>query len=343
MGIKVINPGPFSTIQDGGRKNYESFGVTPCGVMDSYSYRVANYLLENEEDSAVIECTLMGPELEFQSDTLIAITGADFSPKLNGKPVKMWSAISVRSGDTLNFGVSKSGCRSYIGVKGGIRVPLVMGSRSTDVRSGIGGIKGRPLSKGDVIPIEKCFDNRSFSVSLSEKFIPEYKDDIELRVILGPQDDYFTEAGIRSFLDSKYRVTSDSNRMGCRLYGEKIEFLSSGDIVSDAVSLGSIQVSSSGQPMILMADRQTTGGYSKIATVISTDIYKLAQVKPGCRIRFNLIELSDAHFLYRKREADFLKIKRVLEKQRREYSINLKNYRIRVSGRNYEVVLEEIY
>lgn len=305
MSIKVLSPGMLSTVQDGGRKGYAALGFTASGVMDLRSYHLANALVENFTDEAVIEMTVMGGKFLFLESNYIAITGADMKPKLEGQPIKMYETVFVKRGETLSFSTADSGMRTYLAVCGGIDVPIVMGSRSTNLKCKIGGLDGRQLKSGDIIPFLR--GNDEFNKNLFHS-VPKEKFDsneITVRVILGPQDDYFTENGINTFLNTKFCVSNESDRMGCKLSGEKIEYKDSVDIISDGIVFGSIQVPRSGNPIIMLADRQTTGGYAKIATVISVDLPLLAQAKPGTKINFKAINREEAENLLKHEQKEF--------------------------------------
>jgi len=291
--FEAVQPGSLTTVQDKGRFGYQQYGVPVSGAMDGYALMVANLLVGNDEGDACLEITVLGPRLRILVDTLVAATGADLSPALNNNPLPMWEAVKVYSGDTISFGHPKRGCRSYLSVAGGIDVPEVMGSRSTYVKSCLGGLEGRPLRSGDRLRSgETCVEISARK--LPSQYIPEYQSENELRVILGPQDDYFTERGIQTFLHSEYRVSVQADRMGYRLEGLPIEHKAGADIISDGVPFGAVQVPGDGLPIILLADRQTTGGYVKIATVSSIDLCKLAQAKPGDGVRFLQVTKEEA-------------------------------------------------
>lgn len=296
--FKVIQPGLFTTIQDSGRHGYQQYGVPINGALDSFAAEMANYLVGNGPEAAILECTLAGPKLLVLEEALIALTGAAMEVKLNSKPVARWAAVRVRRGDTLELGQAESGCRSYLAVTGGLAVPEVMGSRSCYVGGRIGGLHGRPLQPEDRLPrgIGLISDHGR---KIPERLIPEYPNEIVLRVIPGPQDDYFDE-GLATFFNSTYRVSADANRMGYRLEGpevvQKIGLPQS--IISESSLPGGIQIPPNGQPIILLVE-QTVGGYTKIATVISSDIHLIAQARPGDHIRFQEVDLQAAYGIAR--------------------------------------------
>lgn len=305
MSIKVITPGMLSTIQDGGRKGFAAMGFNASGVMDVRSYHIANALVGNFTDEAVIEMTYLGGSFKFLESNYIAITGADMSPKIDGVPVEMYTTVFVKQDETLTFSAAKSGMRAYIAVRGGIDVPVIMGSRSTNLKCKLGGLDGRPLKAGDIVPCRDVYDEFHKHLIHSVPKEDFGSDEITVRVLLGPQDDYFTEHGIKTFLNSTYTVTNESDRMGCKLSGEKIEYKNTVDIISDGIVFGSIQIPRTGNPIIMLADRQTTGGYAKIATVISVDLPLLAQARPGTKVHFKLIDRQKAERLLKQEQKEF--------------------------------------
>jgi len=305
--FEVVQPGLYTTIQDRGRFGYLQFGIPPCGVVDSFAYKVSNLLVGNGVDEAVLEVTILGPVLDTLENGVIAVTGADLSPQLNDSSLPLWESIPIKRGDKLSFKGPKKGCRAYIGVGGGIDVPLVMGSRSTYVAGKIGGIGGRSLIAGDKIPKGKTYGTPGKRIP--QEFIPTYSNHSSLRVILGPQDDYFSE-GIQTFLGSEFKVSSKADRMGYRLEGPPISHKEGVEksILSEPSVPGGIQIPPDGQPIILLVE-QTVGGYTKIATVISSDIPRVAQAKPGDRIQFERVNLDAAHEVFHQQEQWLFQIK----------------------------------
>lgn len=294
MSITVLNPGLLTTVQDLGRVGYQQFGVSVSGVMDPRSTALANILVGNDQGEAVLECTMMGPHLQFNADNCIAITGGDLGPTLDGAAIPNYKAISVKAGQVLKFTAPRTGCRAFVAFAGGLDIPVVMGSRSTYMKAKMGGLEGRKLQKGDVIQFRapKAQLKNQEDRMLRPEFVP--KPQYTLRVVLGPQDDAFTGQGINTFLSQTYAVTPEFDRMGCRMEGPVIEHKESGDIISDGIAFGAIQVPSSGQPIIMLCDRQTTGGYTKIANVISADFRILAQLKTGDKVRFQRVSVQEA-------------------------------------------------
>ena len=311
--FEVIQPGFLTTVQDLGRYGYQQYGVPVSGAMDNYALRVANLLIGNNEGEACLEITLLGLQLRILEDTAIAITGADLSPMLNKSPLPMWQAMMVNRGDIISFLKPRSGCYSYSAVAGGINVPEVMGSRSTYAKSHLGGFEGRALRAGDRLNVSKAQPGIT-ERRLPSQYVPEYHNRSELRVLLGPQDDYFTEEGIHTFLNSEYTVSTEANRVGYRLHGPRIEHKAEADIISDGIPLGAVQVIGDGSPVILLADRQPTGGYTKIAVVITADIPGIAQAKPGDKVSFVLITEEEAHLSLHEYEQKILTIKGLLQK-----------------------------
>lgn len=295
MSITVLNPGLLTTIQDKGRIGYQQFGVSVSGVMDPRSAAIANILVDNDENEAVLECTMMGPHLQFDEGTCIAITGGNLQPTLDGQPIAMYRAINVAAGQVLRFIAPQTGCRAFIAFSGGLDIPAVMGSKSTYMKAKIGGLDGRKLEKGDVLKLNT--PNKE-PKNLNIRFIaPEFlpRSVHTLRVVMGPQDDMFTSAGVETFLSETYTVTNEFDRMGCRLDGATIAHKSDANIISDGISFGAIQIPGSGTPIIMLADRQTTGGYTKIASVITADFRLLGQLKGGDKVRFQKVSMAHAH------------------------------------------------
>lgn len=313
--FEVIQPGPLTTIQDLGRYGYQQYGVPPSGAMDNYAFRMGNLLVGNEEGAPALEITLFGGRLRVLHNTIIALTGADLAATSNGNPIPMWEAISVCAGDIIAFPRLKSGCRAYLAVSGGIAVPKVMGSASTYTKAGIGGLEGRALQARDILrTIEGTY--MTAGARVPSEYIPIYGSPIELRAILGPQDDYFTEEGIHTFLSSVYVISPQADRMGYRLEGPRIQHRAKADIISDGIPLGAVQVPGDGLPIILLVDRQTTGGYTKIATVISTDIPKLAQAKPGDKVTFQPVTEDEAFRALKEYEQKIQTLARQLQHRR---------------------------
>ena len=282
----VIQPGLFTTVQDEGRWGYQAFGMPVAGVMDRYAYNIVNLLAGNRPSAAVLEMTLQGGHFRFTEDTYFALGGADLQAMLNGIPVQNWSCSFAAAGSELVCGYAATGCRAYLAVRGGLDTQPVLGSRSTYTRAAVGGLEGRALKVGDKLPVGAEFMYEGHSCVLPGRFVPVYKEETEVRVLPGPQEDYFTVDGRKKFFASVYTITTDSDRMGCRLAGEAVAHRGKAEIISDALCQGAVQVPGHGQPIVLLADRQTTGGYPKLGAVIGPDLSLLAQAKPGDKIRF---------------------------------------------------------
>jgi biotin-dependent carboxylase-like uncharacterized protein len=308
--FEVISPGAFTTVQDLGRYGYQKYGVSISGAMDRFALRVANLLAGNDEGEAAVEATIIGPRLKSLGKVRVAITGADLSPEIDGKPAPLWRSFDIPEGGILSFGRAKSGCRAYLAISGGIDLPVVMGSRSIHTRSNLGG-NGRALAKGDVLKVKESGIRyqKSETYQLPVGWVPVYGRQWKVRVVLGPQSDYFTRRGIETFLNSSYEITPHADRMGYRLKGPKIEHKKGPDILTDATPPGSIQVPGDGMPIILFVDGQTTGGYSKIAAVVSVDQDLLAQGRPGDKVRFQRITISEAHRLLAEMEKKIREIR----------------------------------
>jgi biotin-dependent carboxylase-like uncharacterized protein len=295
--LLVEDAGPLTTVQDLGRPGYLRVGIPASGPMDREAFLLANRLIGNPDTAAGLECTLIGPRLAFTDERLVAITGADMAPTVNGAPVPAWQGLRVRAGDVLRLGPARSGVRAYLAIAGGVDTPPVLGSRATYVRGRLGGLEGRALRKGDRLPLGRVGAARPRRVQPER--VPSYGGEPELAVVLGPQDDRFTGAGIAALFEGPYQMRPQNDRMGARLQGPFIEHTRGHDIISDGVALGGIQVIGEGQPIVLLADRQSTGGYTKIGTVCSFDIGRIAQVKPGGRLHFRRVTVAEAHAMLR--------------------------------------------
>lgn len=332
MALEILSAGPMTTIQDLGRQGYAGRGYRRCGACDKYAMRLANLLawnLSGEDNSSVVEFTLSGGRIRFTEGALIALTGADMCPKLDGSPISMYRTVQVHPGQVLELGIVRSGLRSYLAVSGGLDVPNMMGSSSTDTICRIGGLDGGALKAGDWLELgreswlwgdrtraeqvfthlqeknaeflltEDLFWIRTASFryrSMGQELLPV------LRTVAGPQEDAFTAEAMEVLRRSVYRVSADSNRMACRLDGPGLEAEHGYDIISDGIVEGSVQVSANGQPIVMLADHQTTGGYAKIGTVISADIPAIAQRRPGEHIGFLFITPEEANEAYRLEE-----------------------------------------
>ncbi len=335
MTVEVIAGGTLTTLQDLGRFGFAAQGFGSSGACDKHAMRLANALLGNALATAVLECTLLGSTLRFSEASLVAVAGGMPTITLNDEPVSAYRPIPVQAGDVLHIGLIANGLRSYVAFSGGINTPLFMGSRATDLRTGIGGLHGRALTAHDLLPIKSDARSlRRFLHTLPDKltildkmdcfhwmahtlgpfrYIGAQKTAL-VRCVLGPQAAYFTQKGLDTFANSLYEVTVDSNRMACKLRGAKIEAVSGFDIISDGIMEGSVQVSAEGQPLVMLADHQTTGGYAKIATIISVDIPTLAQLRPGDAVAFRYVSSQEALLAIREENAMLCKIKELMSR-----------------------------
>jgi len=302
--IQVLEPGLFTTVQDLGREGFGPFGVSASGAADAVSLRIGNRLVGNAEGAAGLEMTLLGGKFLFPEGAVGALAGSDFGASLGGKPLEMWTAFEARPGQTLRLGPTRSGARCYLCVRGGIAVKLFLGSSSTHILSGLGGNEGRALRKGDVLNIGAA-SGSTRERSLTAQALKNLSPRKVLRVTPGPQSDWFPEPAQQIFYASTFRVAEESNRMGLRLEGAAIPALASGEMISEGVALGAVQVPEGGLPIILFVEQQTTGGYPKIANVISADFHSLGQLRPRDEIRFERVEWETARDLLREQEEFF--------------------------------------
>jgi antagonist of KipI len=309
--FEVIHPGIHTTIQDPGRTGFMKYGTPASGAADRFSSRVANWLVGNPGGAALLEITLFRLELLARNDLVIAITGGDLSPTVNGNPLRMWQAEFIKKGERVLFRARRQGLRAYLAVEGGFQGPLFLGSRSVFAR----GLMGDSLRAGDILEVENPTEKPGSLRSLPPEMIPSFPATDPLRVILGPQEDRFTRRGIETFLSSGYRVSPQSDRMGYRLEGPKIEHLKGADIISEPIPRGAIQVPGDGLPILLLWDAQVSGGYTKIATLISTDLDRLAQVMPGESLHFKAATLEEAHQILRKDKSYWESVRRAIGRQ----------------------------
>ncbi|WP_410983002.1 biotin-dependent carboxyltransferase family protein [Bacillus cereus] len=328
MNVEVLHAGMFTTVQDLGRYYYQQYGIPVGGAMDTAALRMINMLVGNEENEAGLEITMMGPKLLIKKTTLLAIGGANMEPLLNGEPVPLWRPILAKEGSMLCFGKAPLGCRTYVAFAGGIHVARSMGSKSTYVKATIGGIEGRALKKGDLFQIGTP---SNFGASIIRNLIeeerivahwgicnhvlPTYSRNPKIRVLLDFEWNHFKSESLEAFFTQEYKISNYADRMGYRLEGEELKRIEQSDILSSAVTFGTIQVPSGGHPIILMADRQTTGGYPRIGNVISADLPILAQLKPGDYVTFVKASITEATELYIEKEQNMKLLKRVIALQ----------------------------
>lgn len=316
--ISVLQPGLLTTVQDLGRFGYQKFGVVVGGALDRFAARVANAIIGNEENAAVIEFAQRGPELRFERDTLIAWAGADFGAQIDGELLPPDRAVRVRAGETISFGVARSGLRAWLAVAGGIDVPLVLGSRTTYRRGGFGGFEGRPLRAGDALP---CGDASAWAQSYPRNAARVSAWSVRshtlgklaaagvVRAIRGPEWDWFEAEAQRVFFATEWIATKDADRMGVRFAGPALPQRAPREMISEGVADGVVQVPAGGAPIVLLPSRQTVGGYPRIAVVATVDLGRLAQLAPGKAIRFEEITVAEAQGLYLARERDLNRVR----------------------------------
>jgi len=300
--IEILSPGILTSVQDRGRLGYQSLGIAESGAMDTFSFVAANRLIGNPDNSACLEITLLGPKIRFLATTWGSLTGANLSARLNNRTLNVGTAFKAEVGDILAFGPRVYGMRAYLAFEGGIDVPALLGSRSTYVYAGFGGYEGRSLRKDDILSVLKPeVSDGPVLEGLPSDFQIRQTPLSTIRVIIGPHEDRFTSEGFQTFLSSPYVLMSESNRMGYRLKGPRITHRESPVVVSEATPLGAIQVPGEGNPVILLRERGTTGGYAKIGCVITADLDVLAQIFPGEEIYFRSVDLETAHRVDRDR------------------------------------------
>jgi biotin-dependent carboxylase-like uncharacterized protein len=303
MGIDVVKPGLSTTVQDLGRPGYYHLGIAPSGAADQYAARAANLLVGNDEGAAILECTYMGPELRFDEDVTVAVTGAELTPQINGEPRPRWESFSTKAGDVLTFGFITAGARAFIAVSGGIDVPVVMGSRSTYGLGSFGGHQGRALIAGDVLPVGTQYGNKA-GLCVPEALRDDHPKELEIRVMPSVYDHLLTDGARTTFFEADWKLTPVANRTGFRYQGPPLEFnkrkqpFGAGsdptNITDTPYPVGSIQVPGGLEPILLHRDAVTGGGYAVIATVISADMDKVAQSAPNSKTRFVEVDMDQA-------------------------------------------------
>lgn len=336
MSLQVMRPGLQTTVQDIGRAGYQQFGIVVSGAMDQFALRVANILVGNDEGTPGLEMTMLGPTLKWQSSRWIALCGGDLQAKIDGVAVPLWRPVFVRQGSVLTMQYAKHGCRAYLAVAGGIDVPPLMGSGSTYTRGQFGGLAGRALQQGDTV----AFKSSSTTTDLgrphgeaepfytpswftSRYFPPFYSNEPVVRIMLGTEFERFTRQSQHALFHNKFIMSHRSDRMGFYLSGHPLRLKKEckGDMLSSAVTFGTIQVPPAGDPIILMADRQTTGGYPRIGYVATVDLPLLAQLKPTDRVQFIEVSQREAEQLYLQREHDLSMMKAAIQLKRSEVGV----------------------
>jgi len=311
----VLSPGIMSTVQDLGRFGCARYGVAASGALDGFAVRVGNLLVGNAENAAVVETTLMGLRIKALRDAVVAVTGGDLQARKGSEPLAVWRSHLVREGESISFLGSASGLRSYLAVAGGFHAETVMGSRSTNLASGFGGFQGRPLRKGDILAVEPVKDAVRFAGrALTPEWVPGYSSPWRLRVVWGPQDDHFSEEGQRTFVTAAFAVSPDSDRTGIRLKGPVVTRKPGMEesIISEGILSGAIQIPGDGQPIIILGET-ASGGYRKIATVISADLPLLGQITPGDEVAFEAVSMDAAVQALREMEDKIDTVKRSLK------------------------------
>ena len=298
MSIRILNPGLQTTIQDLGRNGYSHYGVSSSGAADDLSFRLGNLIVGNKENLAAIEMTLLGGDYKFDIDANISLTGSKFDAKIEGESLHFYKNIPIQSGQVLSIGQSLQGSRCYLAVRGGIDINDVLSAKTTHLTSKIGGVDGRSLKKDDVLIIgeeQKLLNpiniNEMLDINMSK-----------LLIIKGLQSNYISKSTWKIFLNQEYIVSNLSNRMGIRLEGNSLKLANKNEIITEGVPLGAIQLPSNGYPIISFVEHQTTGGYPKIANVISSELHKVGQLKPGDKFQFELVSLEEAEALRHERE-----------------------------------------
>ncbi len=331
MSIRVESFGLLTTVQDLGRRGFQHLGVSPGGAMDEVSHRMANLLLGNPTHAPTLEITLTGPNLQFETESMITLCGADLSPTIEGQPVPLWRPVMVGAGSLLRFGRPVQGTRCYLAVEGGFLVSSVMGSTSTHLTAGFGGFQGRFLRIGDRLETGPCPGDRYPTLRQRfhqgqrpflglDWFAPwplelDFIRPATLRIIQGPQWSLLTSDSRQSVLETTFKVAPNSDRMGIRMQGPRLSLEQPLEMVSSGVATGTLQLPPDGSLILLMADRQTTGGYPRLGEVASVDLPKAAQLRPGENLRFSTISLEEAQALLLRREARFRDLEKVLADQ----------------------------
>ena len=307
--ITTLEEGFFTTVQDEGRSGYQAYGLPDGGVMDHYASRVANLLVGNSRNAAVIEMTQTGAAFKFDEEQLVAVCGADMQGTVNEIPLINWSSFIVPRRGELKFQAAASGYRTYIAVRGGFNVPWVLGSRSTYCPARIGGFEGRTLQQGDVLHVGSDLETAAGPQLLPLKYIPRYEAHRQLRILLGPQDHLFSPEALQLFFSSTYRVGSQADRMAYALQGPRIPAIGKADIISEAASRGAVQVPANGLPVIMMADHQTTSGFAKLGFIIRADLLFLTQSPPGSTFTFRPCAEGEALDALRRENRQYSEIK----------------------------------
>lgn len=315
--IAVVKPGLLTTVQDLGRPGFQQYGIVVGGALDGFSARTANLILGNDDNAAVLEMAQTGPDLRFDQETLVAWCGADFDARIGNEILLRDRPVRVAAGETISFGFARSGLRAWLAVAGGIDVPVVLGSRSTYRRAGIGGYHGRPLAAGDSLAAGKIGERsqqlletlhrqgrRATSWSVRPQTLGGAVVAGTMRAMVGPEWDWFTAESQQAFFSADWQATREADRMGVRLQGPVLELVKPREMISSAVNTGIVQVPPAGQPIVLMPSRQSVGGYPRLAAVAAVDVGRFTQLRPGDTVRFQKITLAAAHEIHLARERE---------------------------------------
>ena len=319
--IRVLKPGLLTTVQDLGRPGYQQYGIVVGGALDAFAARTINASVGNEDNAAVLEMAQTGPELFFERETMLAWGGADFDATIGGQPLLRDRAVRVQAGETVSFGLARSGVRAWLAVAGGIDVPVVLGSRSTYRRAGIGGYQGRPLLAGDslksgartdwatkILAGLRTSQKRAVAWTVRPGTMGRPAPAGVVRALRGPEWDWFTAEAQRAFFSADWSATKEADRMGVRLAGPVLTRLRTDEMISSSVNAGVIQVPAAGQPIVLLPSRQSVGGYPRLAAVAAVDLGRFTQLRPGDTVRFEEITLATAHEILLARERDFFRV-----------------------------------
>jgi antagonist of KipI len=320
--ISVLKPGLLTTVQDLGRPGYQQYGIAVGGALDAFATRLANLLAGNDDGAAVLELAQTGPELHFAQETLVAWCGADFDARLGAEPLPRNRVIRVAAGETISFGFARSGMRAWLAVAGGIDVPLVLGSRSTYRRAGMGGHEGRPLAAGDnlklgepsawaqqILVAMRTAGRRTTAWKVQPETLGRPAAVGFVRAMRGPEWSWFTPEAQRAFFSADWQATKEADRMGVRLQGTALPLVQPHEMISAPVNAGIVQVPAAGQPIVLLPSRQSVGGYPRLAAVATADLGRFTQLRPGDRVRFEEITLAAAHELCLARERDLNRVR----------------------------------
>lgn len=358
MELKINKGGMLTTVQDIGRWGHQSDGVPVSGAMDIEALRFGNVLLGNDENAAALEVTILGPEISVRGEGLALFSGADLGFLVNGEEIGSWKAIVLKDGDVLSFKGPKRGSRGYLCFSGGIDVPVIMGSRSTYTRAAIGGYQGRALKSGDLLKTGEPYIlwRKLDGFSLPPQLIPDYSAEKKLKIVTGLQEDAFTKEGLETLFSSEYTVSTESDRMGCRFEGPKIAHGEKGaDIVSDGIPMGAVQVPGHGTPIAMLADRQTTGGYTKVGVLTPASIQALVQRMPGSKVRFERASLDEAVGELRRTRDNIQTIVQLraalvgrpadatpVAAEVAEQAVKIREFRLTIDGKSFGVTCEEL-